>query len=31
VRLNTAETASEHFICGVLIRQKFKYHQVRRL
>lgn len=31
VRINTAETASELFICGVLIRQKFKYLQVCRM
>jgi hypothetical protein len=31
VRINTAETASELFICGVLIRQKSKYLQVRKM
>jgi hypothetical protein len=31
VRINTAERASELFICGVLIRQKFEYLQVRRI
>lgn len=31
VRINTAETASELFICGVLICQKFKYLQVCRM